>query len=89
MGLFMGVKARGAMARGRAIDKRKLAARQADARSPYAAIKTAFDRYLLALDKGKAQITDAAQIPKISHRAYRSRLRQHPQQPAHHPAILL
>jgi hypothetical protein len=59
IGLFMGSKARGSMARSRAREGRKLSERQADALRPIAAFKSELDRLISALDGEKARVTDA------------------------------
>ena len=60
IGMFMGSKARGAMARGRAAEKRSLAAKQAKALQPFANVKSMIDRTIMNMDAAKAQITEAA-----------------------------
>jgi len=59
LGLFMGSKARGSMARSRAREGRKLSEKQADALQPIAGFKSELDRLISELDRNKARITDA------------------------------
>lgn len=57
LGMFVGSKTRGAMARGRSAASRNIAAKQADMLSPYANAKAHVDRTIAALDRIKEHIT--------------------------------
>lgn len=66
VGLFVGSKMRGAMARGRAAEGRRLSANQANALRPYAHAKAEIDRAISVLDRAKAQVTSDAADAKES-----------------------
>ncbi|MCU1579200.1 MAG: hypothetical protein JWP19_1404 [Rhodoglobus sp.] len=73
VGLFVGSKTRGAMARGRAMEGRNISARQAQALRPYAIVKSEIDRAIAALDRAKAQVTDQAADAKLAGTAVKAR----------------
>ena len=59
IGLFMGSKARGAMAHGRADAKRNVARKQADMLRPYDVLKSGIDAAIAQLDRVKAEVAQA------------------------------
>lgn len=66
IGLVAGSKARGNMARGRAVQKRRIADKQADALRPYDAVKSTIDNVLSQMDRVKAQVTSEEQAARAS-----------------------
>lgn len=56
VGMFVNAKARGAMARVRAIEKRSISENQAKALRPYADLKSTIDRGILELDRSKSKV---------------------------------
>lgn len=66
VGLFVGSKTRGAMARGRAMEGRRLAGAQADALRPFANAKAQVDKAIAAMDRAKADVTNQAAEAKES-----------------------
>jgi len=60
VGLFMGSKGRGALARGRAAGGRSIANQQQQMLAPYASAKVNVDRAIAQLDRAKAQVTNDA-----------------------------